>query len=244
MKTFLLTSALILVLVQPFESAPAYADRKYMEGYGYGEENQRTYNGYEGGYDNDDDEYRGNEYESSSKSYGKAPKLADVIEVNVIIKSLDQGYDRKNSYSTDKDGYSRSIGYAPSQRSTYGDDNTYGSRSYDDDSDSYKMSRSSYGGAKDSYNHENDSEYEDEYEEEEEDNDKDVYLSSKYRFPKYGVSKHGGPKYGVSKYGAPKYAYHKSRNGYNDRRSYKMKNRRNGYGKMPSPSIYSRNKYY
>ena len=43
MKTFLLTSALILVLVQPFESAPAYADRKYMEGYGYGEENQRTY---------------------------------------------------------------------------------------------------------------------------------------------------------------------------------------------------------
>ena len=216
MKTFLLTSALILVLVQPFESAPAYADRKYMEGYGYGEENQRTYNGYEGGYDNDDDEYRGNEYESSSKSYGKAPKLADVIEVNVIIKSLDQGYDRKNSYSTDNDGYSRSIGYAPSQRSTYGDDNTYGSRSYDDDSDSYKMSRSSYGGAKDSYNYENYNEDEDEYEED----DKDVYSSSKY----------GGSKYG--KYG-------KSR--YNDRRAYKMKKARNAYGKKSS---YPKNKYY
>ena len=219
MKTFLLTSALILVLVQPFESAPAYAgtsDRKYTGRYGYGEENQRTYNGYEVGYDNDDDEYGDNEYESSSKSYGKAPKLADVIEVNVIIKSLDQGYDRKNSYSTDKDGYSRSIGYAPSQRSTYGDDNTYGSRSYDDDSDSYKMSRSSYGGAKDSYNYENYNEDEDEYEED----DKDVYSSSKY----------GGSKYGK---------YSKSR--YNDRRAYKMKKARNAYGKKSS---YPKNKYY
>ena len=226
MKTFLLISALILVLVQPFESAPAFADRKYMGEYGYGEKNQR-------GYDNDDDEYNGNEYERFSKSYGKGPKLADVVEVNVIVKSFDQGgynkgYERKNSYSTDNDGYSRSIGYAPSQRRTYSDDNTYGIRSYDDDSDSYKMSRSSDGSAKDSYNYENDNEDEDEYEEDE-DNDKEVYLSSKYGFPKYGGSK---------------YAYRKSRNGYNDRRSYKMKNRRNGYGKKSSSSFYSKNRYY
>ena len=234
MKTFLLTSALILVLIQSFESAPAYAgmpDRKYMGGgYGYGEEYQRNYNGYEGGYDNDDDEYSGNEYESSSRSYGKGPKLADVVEVNVIVKSLDhgsynKGYERKNSYSTDNDGYSRSIGYAP-QRRTYVDENTYGSRSYDDDNDSYKISPYSYGGVKDSYNYDNDNEDEDEYEGYE-DNDKDVYLSSKYRYPKYGGSK---------------YTYRKSRNGYSHRRPYQMKNRR--YARRnSSPSIYSKKKY-